>query len=132
MSLASLKQIRGFLISSDSILTLVPSENIQTAWIRTEDKYPCITIIQVGGSDIGSLGFKTSPAGSKLRTERPRYQVDIYSQISRLETLQIADEVTKTLISGGCTKDSDIEDMDDEKNVYRKIQTYSFIKFHDD
>lgn len=132
MSLGALKQVRGYLVSSDAVITKVPSEKIKTGWIRSDDQFPCITIVQVGGTDKGSLVYKTSAAGSKLRTERPRFQIDIYSQKDRLETIQIADEVVKVMISGGCVKDSDAEDYNDELNLYRKIQTYSYWKFHED
>lgn len=132
MSLGALKQVRGYLVSSSTVTNKVASQNIKIGWGRTLDEYPCVTIVQVGGTDAGNLGFRTSAVGSKLRIERPRFQIDIYSKKDRLETYQIADEIEKMMISGGCIRESDVEDYNDETSLYRKIQTYSFIKFFED
>lgn len=132
MSLDITRLIRGYLISSSSVTSLVPASDIKVSWIKIEDNFPCITINQVSGSDYGYLGYSTMPAGSKLRREEVSFQVDIYSKAGRLETIQIADEIVKVLISGTCRKVSDNEMYDDETNLYRKIQTYSRTYFHDD
>ena len=132
MSLEALKQVRGYLISSNEVTNLVSTNNIKVGWVKTSDEFPCITINQVGGTDIGYLGYGTSNLGDKLREETCTFQIDVYSQKDRLETEQISDQVTLRMISGSCRKDNDIEDYIDELGVYRKILNYSFIKHHDD
>ena len=132
MSLVVTKKIRGYLISSDTVTAIVPKSDIKVGWTKITDNFPCIVITQAGGTDQGYLGYKTSPAGSKIRVEESIFQIDIFSKNSRQETLEIADAVVKTLISGGCRKDSDIEMYDDDTKLYRKTQTYFYRKFHDD
>jgi hypothetical protein len=132
MSLDVTRKIRGYLISSSSVTTYVNSSDIKVGWVKTEDSFPCITINQVTGIDYGYLGYGTSAAGSKMRREEVNLQIDIYSKTSRLETLQIADAVVKVLVSGTCRKVSDNEMYDDDLGIYRKIQTYNRIMFHDD
>ena len=132
MSLAVTLYIRGILISSSAVTSLVNASNIKAAWPKTLDSFPCILISQVSGTDYGYLGYGSSPAGSKLRRELSTLQIDIFSKSSRLETIQIGDEVVKVLISGTCRKESDTEMYDDELGIYRKVQTYSRTKFHDD
>jgi hypothetical protein len=132
MSLDTIKQIRGYMVSSSAITAIVGSNDIKVGWLRTKDQFPCITINQVGGSDVGYLGYNTSAAGSQMREETTMYQIDIYSKDSRLQTLQIADLIVPRMISGGCRKDSDVEDYNDEFGIYRKIQTYTKISHFDD
>lgn len=132
MSLGATKQVKGYLFSSSALTTLVPISDINVGWIKKDDNFPCITINQVSGTDVGYLGYNTSIAGSKLRKEIPSFQIDIFSKESRLETLQIADLIVPLMISGGCRKDSEVDDYLDEFGLYRKIQTYTFIKHFDD
>jgi hypothetical protein len=132
MSLDTTRLIRGYLVSTAAITSLVPSSDIRVGWLRTVDQFPCITITQVAGGDVGYLGYNTSVVGSQLRRETATIQVDIYSKSSRLQTLQIADEIVPVMISGGCRKDSDVEDYNDELGIYRKIQTYSITQHYDD
>jgi len=132
MSLETIRQIRGYMVSSSDITSIVGANDIRVGWLKTKDQFPCITINQVAGSDIGYLGYNTSAAGSQMRKETTIYQVDIFSKTSRLQTLQIADLIVPRMISGGCRKESDIEDYNDELGIYRKIQTYSKIHHFDD
>jgi len=132
MSFTSITHIRGYLISSSSVTSLVNTNNIKVGWPKSLDSFPCVTITQTGGGDYGYLGYGTSTAGSKIRREESTFQIDIFSQSSRLETIQIADEIVKVLISGTCRKNSDIDMYDDETGLYRKIQTYTITEFHDD
>ena len=132
MSLATLKQMRGYMVSSSAITAIVPSNDIRVGWLRIDDQFPCITINQVSGLDVGNLGYNTSAAGSQMRRETSTYQIDMYSKASRLQTLQIADLIVPRMISGGCRKNSDNDDYDDESQTYRQIQTYSKITHFDD
>ena len=127
-----LEQIRGYMVSSSEIISIVTANDIKVGWPKTIDSFPCITITQVGGSDVGLLGYNASVAGSQTRKETTAYQIDVFSKASRLQTLQIADLIVPRMISGGCRKDSDVEDYDDESQTYRKIQTYSKITYFDD
>lgn len=132
MSLDITRMIRGFLVSSSTVTGYVPARKIKAGWPRTLDEFPCIIISQASGTDYGYLGYGTSDAGSKIRREEASIQIDIYSKNSRLETMQIADEIVKELVSGNCTKQSDNEGYNDELGIYRKIQTYNYTLFHKD
>jgi len=132
MSLTALTDIRKYIISSSAITSLVPINKVKVGWTKFKDDFPCIILNQTSGTDYGYLGYGTSTAGSKLRREEFNIQIDIMSKTSRLETIQIADEVVKVLISGTCRKESDNDMYDDELGIYRKTQNYSYTKFHED
>jgi len=132
MSLDVTRKIRGYLVSSSTVTGYVPARKIKAGWPRTLDEFPCVIISQTSGGDYGYLGYGTADAGSKTRRELVNIQIDIYSKNNRLETMQIADEIVKELISGNCRKQSDNESYNDELGIYRKIQTYSYTQFHND
>jgi len=132
MSLDITRRLRGYLISSSSVTAYVPARKIKVGWPRSLDEFPCVILTQTSGTDLGYLGYRTATAGSKLRKETSNIQVDIYSKNSRLETIQIADEIVKVLISGNFTKGTDVEYYNDDVGVYRKMQSYSYTQFHDD
>jgi len=132
MSYDAMVEIRGYLCSSSNVTSLVPKSQILVGWPQVLDKFPSILITQTAGTDTGYLGYNTSPAGSKLRSEEVTLELDIFAK-TRLETYNIADVVVPVLIaSGSCKKINDVDLYDDALNVYRKLSTYSFIKFHDD
>jgi len=132
MTLESTRTIRGFLCSSTAVLSHVSKSNIKVGWPKTLENFPSILITQAGGIEYGLLGYRTATAGSRLRREESTIQIDIYGN-SRLQTLQIGDAITPVLIaSGGCRKVVDSDLFDDEKNVYRKLQTYEYTKYYDD
>src|SRR4030042_6073888 len=99
MSLDIFRQIKGYLVSSSTVTAYVPTRKIKSGWPRTLDEFPCIILSQATGSDLGYFGYGSADAGSKLRREEASIQVDIYSKNSRFETMQIADEIVKVLIS---------------------------------
>lgn len=132
MSLTVTQTFRNWLVNKSTITALVTAGNIKVGWDRLPSDFPCILITQSSGRDLGYLGYGTAAAGSKIRQEDVTMQVDIFSKTSRKETLDISDVVVPVLISGGCTKESDVETYDDVLEAYRKIQLYSLYKFHDD
>lgn len=133
MSTDALRDIRGYLCSSANITDLVGKDKIRVGWQRELDVFPSIILTQVAGSDIGYLGYRTGTIGSRVRREENTVQVDIFSRDSRQNTYQISDQIVPLLIaSGACRKNSDIDMYDDTLGVYRKVLSFSFIKFHDD
>jgi len=132
MSLDALLTVRNKLISSSDLTALVPASQIKVGWQKTIDSFPCIIINQAAGNDVGYLGYAASPSGNKVRREQVTVQIDIYSRKSRQNVFEIADEIVPLMISLGSSKDSDVDDFNDDLSVYRKIQTYTFFKFHDD
>jgi len=133
MSSEAFRDIRGYICSTSTITDLVSKSDIKIGWPKVLDSFPCILMTQTGGVDVGYLGYKVAPAGSKFRREETTFQLDIFSTTSRKETYAIADALVPIMIaSGGCRKISDVDSYDDEKNVYRKLQSYSFLTFHDD
>jgi len=133
MSLTSIADLYWFMRSSSSVTSLVSENNIKVGWTKTLDSFPCIILTQTGGTDTGYLGYKSAPAGSRLRLEDAVFTVDIFSRSSRMETYQIADVITPLfIVSGACRKEGDIDLFDNDMNVYRKMQTYRYKLHHDD
>jgi len=132
MTLESVRTIRGFLCSSTAVSAYVSKSDIKVGWPKTLESFPSILLTQAGGMEYGLLGYGAAVAGSRVRREECTIQIDIFGD-SRLQTLQIGDAITKVLIlSGSCRKTVDSDLFDDEKNVYRKLQTYSYTKYYDD
>lgn len=133
MSSDALTDIRGFLVSSTAVTALVQKKDIVVGWRKTLDNFPCVIINQIAGNDVGYLGYGASPVGSRNREETYIFSLDIYSRTNRKQTYSIADAIVPLLIvSGSCRKLSDMDMYDDTLNVYRKLQTYTFTKFHID
>jgi len=132
MSYTVTKNIRDYLCSSSAVTSLVSTSNIRVGWPDQLDSFPCIIIEQVGGSDVGYLGYNSSTVGSRVRRENSTLQLDIYSQTSRKNVLDIADAVVPVMISGGCRKTIDVESYNNEIEAHRKIQTYMLYHVHDD
>jgi len=131
MSSDALTDIRGFLVSSTTVTALVPKKDITIGFRKTIDNFPCIIINQISGIDKGYLGYGSSPAGSRNREETYIFSLDIYSRTNRKQTYSIADAIVPLMIvSGSCKKLNDIDMYDDTMSVYRKLQTYTFTKFH--
>ena len=132
MSGGDIREIAGYLRSCSAITATTPKTEIRFGWPDEIEKFPCIIITQVGGSDTGYLGYQSSTAGSRMRREEFAFQLDIISR-SRKQTYDLADTIVPMLIaSGACRKDSDIDDFDDTKKIYRKIQTFSQTIHFDD
>jgi len=132
MSVDATRQVYGWLASSSAITTLIPKSDIHISYPKLEDNFPCISITQAAGTDYGYLGYGTASAGSKLRREEPTIQIDIWSKTGFYQTDQAADEVTKVMISGTCRKQSDNNDYNDDIGLYRKIMSFTYVKFFED
>ena len=131
MSSDALTNIRGFLVSSTSVTSLVPKKDITVGWRKTIDNFPCIVINQVSGIDKGYLGYGL--AGNRTRQETFVFSLDIYSRTNRKQTYSIADAIVPLMIaSGSCKKVGDIDIYDDALSVYRKSQTYTYTLIHND
>ena len=128
MSYTAMINVRGVLISSSSVTSNVSASNIRVGWPRELESFPSILITQSYGSDDGFLGYKTGG----LRREGVAVQLDIFAT-TRTESLNIGDSIVPVMISSlAARKDADVDSFDDNLNVYRKIQTYSFTMEHDD
>jgi len=133
MSSDAMMDIRSYLVSSSTVTSLVPKKDITVGWRKTIDNFPCVIINQVSGTDKGYLGYRTSPAGNRIREEVFLFSIDIYSRTSRKQTYSIADAIVPLMIvSGACKKLSDSDLYDDNLSVYRKLQTYTYTRFHQD
>jgi len=129
MSSDAITDIRGYLASSTSVTALVPKKDITVGWKKTIDNFPCVIVNQVSGIDKGYLGYGL--AGNRTRQETFVFTVDIYSRTSRKQTYSIADAIVPLLIvSGSCKKINDIDMYDDVLSSYRKLQTYTYTRFH--
>lgn len=133
MSSDALIDIRSYIVSSSSVTSLVPKKDITVGWRKTMDNFPCVIINQISGMDKGYLGYRTSPAGSRIREETFVFSIDIYSRTSRKQTYSIADAIVPLLIaSGSCKKMNDIDMYEEAFNAYRKLQTYTYTRFSED
>jgi len=132
MSVDVTQDFRGYLISSSSLTSLVPSADIRVGWSTMVDNFPCVIIQQSAGTDVGYLGYNQATAGTKVRRELVSLQIDIYSQTSKHNVDSIADVIVPIMISGGCRKVSDTDMFHDDLGTHRKTQIYSVTRFHDD
>jgi hypothetical protein len=132
MSVDAIREVYGWLASSSAITALVPKSDIKIGYPRLKDDYPCITIIQAAGTSYPRLGYGTASAGTKMRFEEPIIQIDVWSTNGFHETDSAAEEITKVMMSGACRQQSSNNDYDDETGIYRRIETYSYIKIHND
>lgn len=125
--------MRGYLCSSSALIAILPKSSIRLGWPKELDTFPSVLMTQTGGVELGYLGYQTATAGTRLRREEVTVQIDIFSRTSRRQTYQIGDAITPILIaSGACRKIGDTDMFDEDLNVYRKLQTYSFVKYYDD
>jgi len=134
MSLAADVELRNLLISDAELTQMVNPENIIVGWTKAPTSYPCIVIVQVGGEDSASLGYATAPSGQRLWEERISWQINIFSDESRKQTLQIADRIREILFNadGIYYKTADVDTYEDSINAYRKIVTWTRVKFNED
>jgi len=133
MSRELASDIRSYLCSSTAVLSKVPKGNILFGWPKLVEKFPCIIINQVAGSDMGYLGYKSATKGTRIRKETVTFQVDILSRTSRQDLYDVADAVVPLfMVSGNYRKDSEIDTYDDNLSAFRKIQTFTKTTFHDD
>ena len=131
MSSDALMDIRGFLVSSIAVTSIVPKKDISVGWRKNIDNFPCVILNQISGIDYGYLGYGL--AGNRTRKETFVFSLDIYSRTSRKQTYSIADAIVPLLIvSGSCKKINDIDIYEDNISAYRKLQTYTYTKFHFD
>ena len=132
MSSTGMRTIGGYLRSCSAVTDTVAKSEIRYGWPDELEHFPTIIITQVGGTDTGYLGYQSTAAGSRMRREEFSFQLDIISR-SRKQTYDLADTIVPMMIaSGACRKDTDIDDFDDTRKIYRKIQTFSMTIHHDD
>ena len=126
MSYQQAVNIRSYLCSSSSVTNYVSKGNILFAWPKLADKLPCIIINQVGGYDVGMLGYKSATDGTRNRRSSETYQIDILSATSRKDTMNVGDAIIPLLmVSGNYRKDSENDTYDDGLSAYRKILTFT-------
>ena len=129
MSYTAVLNVRNYLISSSSVTSLVGASRIKAGWPKELDAFPTVLLSQSSGVDTGFLGYKEGG----LRREEVSIQVDIFSNETRKEVLDIGDAIVPIMISSmSAKKTNDVDMYDNDLNVYRKMQTYSFTMEHDD
>ena len=131
MSINVATTLRGYLISS-AVSSQVPAKDILVGYDKDITNFPTIVLYSVGGMDVGYLGYNKATTGSSNRLETTRIAVDIMSRTSLYNCYQIADAVVPVMISGGCRKTNDVEEYNEDLNVYRKILTFKRDTIHKD
>jgi len=122
MSYDMLKDLYDALTGASNITVLVASADIRVGWQNEISNYPAISIIQVGGSAVGRLGYHYV---SGQIDENFGTQIEIYSQASTKENYDILDQLSKTMISSGYSKLSDVDTWDDTLSAHRKITRWN-------
>lgn len=122
MSYQILKDLYDSLRNDANITALVPSDNIKVGWQNEFTSYPSISLIQVGGSSVGRLGYNHI---SGQIDENFGVQLEIYSQTSLKENYDILDRLQNTMISAGYEKLSDSDNWDDKLSAHRKITRWN-------
>jgi len=124
MTVDTLSTIRNYLCSTSAVTTLVPITDIRVGYQTELVNFPSLAIYQIGGTDVGYMGYNRSTSGNRLRLETSNINVDIISRTSMYHTYQIADAIVPVMISGGCRKMQDVDLYDTEMEVYRKVLTF--------
>lgn len=117
MTYTKLKNIYDTLNNHPSL----SSTELNIGWKLEDISYPCINIIQAGGSEVGRFGYQS---GNDIQ-ERFTIQLDIYSRKSMMEAYQIYDTLNDIMISSGYEKTSDSDMFDGELNTHRKVTRWS-------
>jgi len=129
MSYQAILDVRNYLISASTVTSQVGTNAIRAGWPKELDTFPTILLSQSSGVDTGLLGYKEGG----LRREEVSIQVDIFSNETRKQVLDIGDAIVPIMISTmSAKKTGDVDMYDNDLNVYRKMQTYSFTMEHDD
>jgi len=117
MSYEVMKEARDLLVNSSEVTALVSPTNIRVGWSEGEVSMPAIIITEVTESDVGQLGF----GSSKVHKIEATLQFDILSKNSVKETLNVADAVTKTLLSNTYAKVTEVDMWDDLLKAHRRM-----------
>ena len=125
MTYQLMKDLYDSLRNNSSLTSLVPAANIKVGWQNDFSDYPAISIIQVGGREVGQLGYK-SPSGLIKEDFSP--QIEIYSQASAKENYDIVDVLDNIMISCNYEKLSDADAWDDTLLAHRKITRWNKTK----
>jgi len=120
-----LKDLYDAIRTDTDITSYIPAADIKVGWQNDFANYPSMSIIQTGGNATGQLGVNSSPSG-QIR-ENFGVQIDIYSQTSIKEVYDILDQLTRTMVSSGYQKLSDVDDWDDTLSANHKITRWNKI-----
>ena len=127
MSYNALKECRDALISDSTLTSLVPASNINVGWLKTDASFPCITITQAAGTDIGQLGRNSASSGSKLDREIILLQLNIYSRDSISNVYKIRDAIKKVMMSQSYTQTVDRDGWEEPIKSYSKTTVWQKI-----
>lgn len=127
MSYGVIKDTRDLLINSSEVTALVQPANIRVGWSEVQVSMPAVIISEVTETDVGYLGFGTSSEGSRLHRIEATLQIDVLSQNSVKETLQIADAITKVLLLNSYAKITEVDMWDELLKAHRRMLRFRKI-----
>ncbi len=101
--------------------SLTSVAEISVGWKSEDLTFPCINIVQAGGSQTGMLGYSSD---NKVR-EEDQFQFNIYSRTSLLQTYELNDTLAGVMISSGYHKITDVDMFDDDLDAHRKTTRWA-------
>ena len=122
-------------VNADSTLTtILGGQNVFIRQNELPPVFPCITINQSSGSTLGRTGYHSQ----KKREDTAIITLDIWSKVSVLETLTIADRVD-VLLSGATyggtrlwSKATDSDQLEENPTIYHKTTRWELSYEVDD
>jgi len=127
MSYQILKDLYDALTGDANITALVPAANIKVGWQNEVSDYPCIALFQAGGNAVGRLGY--AYVSGQIQ-ENFGVQIEIYSQVSSKQIYDIMDQLTKTMISSGYEKLTDVDNWDPDLSANVKITRWNRLSIY--
>lgn len=120
--------VRNLLNADATMLSLLGGSYVYVANKSSVNQIPCITIIQNTENSKKRVSYDLF----KVRDNRAVIQIDIWSKLSFLEVITVANRVDELLIPNtvsdtwGWEKISDSDQFEEENRIYHKSVRYEF------
>lgn len=121
--------IRNLLKADATILSLLGGDYVYVTHKSTVNQIPCITLIQNNENSKKRVSYDVF----KVRENRAVIQIDVWSKLSYLEVITIANRIDELLVSNtvsdtwGWEKISDSDQFETENRIYHKSIRYEFL-----
>jgi len=128
MTYSVIKNTRDLLVGDSELTGYVSSADIRAGFSGEITNLPTIIITTVSETDIGHLGYATSPEGSRLHRIDCVIQIDVLTRKSMKEALEISDRITAVLMNNGRYSKTGEADMWNETyKAFHKVLRFKYF-----
>lgn len=126
--------IRNLLKNDSTMQTLLGGEYVYVAHVAQTNQIPCVTLLQNSETTKKRVGYQSS----KERENSPVVQLDVWSNKSFLETINVANQIDVLLNDTGIdsewalVKVGDSDQFEPDTRLYHKTLRYGFVYKVDD